>query len=46
VTLSGGGTFKVGGGHKCTSKKLWKILFIKRFTFIVDPIAIVLLKLI
>ena len=36
VLVSGGGTFiKVMG--KCTSKKLWKIFFIKRFAVTMDP---------
>ena len=41
---SGGGTFFKVGGHKCTSKKLWKVFFIKRFTITIDPILIVLPK--
>jgi len=35
---SGGGTFFKVGGHKCTSKKLLKIIFIKRFTLTIYPI--------
>jgi len=40
---TGGGTFfKWGAGRKCTSKKVWEIFFIRRFT--TDPMLIVLLE--